>query len=159
MLILFSGNGLRLSELLTLRCNALHIRDQWLNVMSKGQKDKAVTFGSWPAKLLQRLLYYFRPGPVFDDRLFLCVNGTPMTEHTIRLVCARLAKRAGVSRLHIHLLRHTFATGYLLDGGDVLSLQRILGHSTLEMTRRHGGHGGGDPSETVLSHGPTPDGG
>ena len=60
-----------------------------------------------------------------------------MTENTIRLVFARLAKRAGVPRLHIPLLRYTFATRYLLDGGDVFSLQRILGHSTLEMTRRY----------------------
>ena len=137
MLLLFLDTGLRLSELLTLPCNDLHIRDQWLKVMGKAQKERMVPFGSRAAKLLQRYIYCFRPEPVFDDRLFLCVNGTPMTENTIRLVFARLAKRAGVPRLHIHLLRHTFATRYLLDRGDVFTLQRILGHSTLEMTRRY----------------------
>ena len=60
-----------------------------------------------------------------------------MTESTIKLAFARLAKRADVPRLHIHLLRHAFATRYLLNGGEFFSLQRILGHSTLEMTRRY----------------------
>ena len=60
-----------------------------------------------------------------------------MTENTIKLIFARLARRAGIPRLRIHLLRHTFATRYLLDGGDVFSLQRTLGHTSLEMTRRY----------------------
>ena len=48
-----------------------------------------------------------------------------MTENTIKLIFARLAKRAGIPRLHIHLLRHTFATRYLLDGGAVLERHRV----------------------------------
>ncbi len=96
-----------------------------------------VPFGGRAAKLLQRYLYYFRAEPVIVDRFFLCLDGTSMSENTIKLIFARLAKKAGVPRLHIHLLRHTFATRYLMNGGDAFSLQRILGHSTLEMTRRY----------------------
>ena len=60
-----------------------------------------------------------------------------MTESKIKLDLARLAKRASVPRLHIHLLRHTFVTRYLLNSGEVFSLQRILGHTTREMPRRY----------------------
>lgn len=49
-----------------------------------------------------------------------------------------IAKKANSPRLHIHQLRrHTFAINYLIGGGDSLTLQRILGHETLEMTRRY----------------------
>ncbi|MFO8101380.1 MAG: tyrosine-type recombinase/integrase [Dehalococcoidia bacterium] len=47
--------------------------------------------------------------------------------------------KEGIPRLHIHLLRHIFATTYLAGGGDSLTLQRIRGHESLEMTRRYVG--------------------
>ena len=42
-----------------------------------------------------------------------------------------------MERLHAHLLRHTFTVNYLVNGGDVFSLQQILGHTTLDMVRRY----------------------
>ena len=50
---------------------------------------------------------------------------------------ARIGRDAKVPRLHPHLLRHTSATNYLVHGGDVISLQRKLGHSSLTMTDRY----------------------
>ena len=50
---------------------------------------------------------------------------------------ARLARKSGVVRLHAHLCRHTFAVNYLLNGGDVFTLQQILGHATLEMVNHY----------------------
>jgi site-specific recombinase XerD len=50
---------------------------------------------------------------------------------------SRLAKKSGVSRLHAHLCRHTFAINYLMNGGDVFSLKTILGHESLEMVNRY----------------------
>ena len=79
-------------------------------MMGKGQKERIVPFGSRAAKLLQRYFYYFRPEPLIDDSFFPCLDGSAMSENTIKLVFARLSKKADVPRLHIHLLRHTFAT-------------------------------------------------
>lgn len=60
-----------------------------------------------------------------------------MTYNALRLMMNRLTRRSGVERLHAHLLRHTFAVNYLVNGGDVFSLQQILGHTTLDMVRRY----------------------
>jgi len=53
-------------------------------------------------------------------------------------VLKRLKGRAGITgRCSPHSLRHTFARSYLVNGGDVFSLQQILGHTTLDMVRRY----------------------
>lgn len=137
IVLLFLDTGLRCAELLSLMVADVHLDAQWLKVMGKGGKERIIPFGTRTSKALQRYLAHFRPEPLDKDFLFLTVDGRPISENAIKLIFARLAQRSGVNRLHVHLLRHTFATNYLIAGGDPLSLQQILGHSTLEMTRRY----------------------
>jgi site-specific recombinase XerD len=85
---------------------------------------------------LRRYRDHFRP-PVERPELFLNVEGRPLTVHAVELMARKMKALAGIPRLHIHLLRHTFAIHYLMAGGDVFSLQKILGHSTLEVTRMY----------------------
>ena len=60
-----------------------------------------------------------------------------MRETAIKLIYARLAKRAGIPRLHIHLFRHTFATRFLLAGGSSIMLKVALGHTSLKMVEHY----------------------
>ena len=60
-----------------------------------------------------------------------------MTPDALRSLATRLAKRSGVSRLHPHLLRHTYATRFLLNGGDVFLLKQNLGHTSLAMVEKY----------------------
>lgn len=137
MVSLFLDTGLRLAELLDLSLSELHLENEWLKVMGKGQKERIVPFGAKVTRLLQRYIIHFRPKLGGADKVFLSLEGEPLTETAIASLFRRLAKRANVPRLHVHLFRHTFATNYLIGGGDSLTLQRILGHETLEMTRRY----------------------
>jgi len=134
---LFLDTGLRCAELLPLRLPDLHLEDGWLKIMGKGQKERIVPFGNRCARLLQRYINHFRPGNNGTDIVFLNIIGEPLTESAIASLFERISRKANIPRLHIHLLRHTFATNYLIGGGDSLTLQRILGHETLEMTRRY----------------------
>jgi integrase/recombinase XerD len=64
--------------------------------------------------------------------------GGQLTETGLRCSIERYNVRRGVEKTSIHLFRHTFARKYLIDcGGDVFTLQKLLGHSTLEMTRQY----------------------
>lgn len=75
-----------------------------------------------------------------DDspHFFLSSNGVPITVTALENLVRRAGRRVGIQRIHCHLLRHTFATNYLVrQVGDPLRLQQILGHTSLEMVRRY----------------------
>ena len=78
-----------------------------------------------------------RPGFASTDRVFLMSNLEPVTDATLRQMFRKLKKRSGIPRLRAHLLRHTFATRYLENGGDMYALQQILGHTSLEMVKKY----------------------
>ena len=61
-----------------------------------------------------------------------------LSENALRLAITRYNKSRGVKKTSLHQFRHTFARKYLVDcGGDAFMLQRLLGHSTLNMTKHY----------------------
>ena len=77
-------------------------------------------------------------GGANNDYLFCDAYGDMLTENGLRLAITRYNKSHGVSKTSLHLFRHTFARKYLVDcGGDAFTLQKLLGHSTLKMTRHY----------------------
>ena len=72
------------------------------------------------------------------DFLFCTETGSQLTENGLRQSIARYNTRRGVQKASIHLFRHTIARKYLIDcGGDAFTLQKLLGHSTLAMTKHY----------------------
>jgi len=139
LFMLLIDTGLRISELVNLKMDDVHMDEGYLKVMGKGKKERIVPIGNNAQRALQRYLFRFRPKPnnPVTNNVFLSTSSQPLTENSMKLMFTRLAKRSGVCRLHAHLCRHTFATRFLINGGDVFSLQQILGHSTLEMVRHY----------------------
>jgi integrase/recombinase XerC/integrase/recombinase XerD len=117
----------------------MNLDQGFMKVLGKGNKERVVPFGSNAQRALQRYLFRFRPKAAHlgITNMFLSTAGTPLTVNSVKLLFTRLARTSGVRRLHAHLCRHTFATRFLVNGGDVFSLQQILGHSTLEMVRHY----------------------
>ena len=73
-----------------------------------------------------------------EDFLFPNEHGEMLTENALRLAIGRYNHQRGVEKTSIHMFRHTFARKYLLDcGGNAFTLQKLLGHSTLEMTKHY----------------------
>lgn len=139
MLITMLDTGIRLSELTDLMLEDAHVDQGYLKVMGKGAKERVVPIGSFAQKILLRYVFHLRPEALGGDgaNLFLTLEGRPMSGNAVRQIFGRVGQKSVVKRLHTHLCRHTFATNYLINGGDVFSLQQILGHSTLEMVRRY----------------------
>jgi integrase/recombinase XerC/integrase/recombinase XerD len=137
--MLLLDSGLRIGELVNLKLDDIYVNDGLLKVMGKGKKERMVPIGNKAQKTLQSYLFRYRAKAAHSDikNVFLSVNGTQLTENGIKLIFKKLAHESGVERLHAHLCRHTFATRFLLNGGDVFTLQQILGHSTLEMVKNY----------------------
>jgi integrase/recombinase XerC/integrase/recombinase XerD len=129
--------GLRVGEVVSLKMDNVDLDQGQLLVTGKGNKQRAVPIGSNAQKYLQRYIYHFRPDPILaeQDNVFLTSDGKALSDNSLRLTFTRLKVKTGIKRVHAHLLRHTFATYYLRNGGDLLSLQKILGHTSLEMVR------------------------
>lgn len=127
---LMFDSGLRFSEILSLRSSDLHLLDRYILVNGKGNKQRFVPFGGATAELLEQL-------DLRSGYLFRLSGEQPMTDSALKDLFRRLKTRSGVTRLHPHLLRHTFATRYLQNGGDIYTLQAILGHTSLDMVKRY----------------------
>ena len=133
--------GLRVSELCGLLRSNLRLEDGILKVMGKGNKERLIPIGKEVQRLLWRYINHHRPQPNLPncDLLFLTQDGKPLTKDRLEKIMTRFGRKAGLVgiRCSPHTLRHTAAVSFLRNGGDVFSLQRLLGHSSLEMTRRY----------------------
>ena len=136
--VLILDTGLRVSEVIGLRTDQLDFEAGVLRVMGKGGKERQVPFGSTSKQALWN--YTARRGEVPDQGLFF-VNryGGRLCRVWVQKVIRRIGQRAGIQGVRVspHTLRHTFAISYIRNGGDAFSLQRILGHSTLDMVKAY----------------------
>jgi site-specific recombinase XerD len=138
LLLLLLDTGMRLGEAegLTLDDAGEAIREGVLRVRGKGARERQLPVGRAARNALRRYLQVYRPTSP-SDALFVAGNGRPVVAEGLRQIIRRAGRRAGVRGVHPHRLRHTFARKFLMSGGDALTLQRILGHSTLEMVRNY----------------------
>jgi integrase/recombinase XerC/integrase/recombinase XerD len=136
VVLLMLDSGMRLSEVLRLEYGKIHLESGYLVALGKGNKERFIPLGLNTRKYIMK---YLAQLPPMSEQAQIVVKDTltTATYDTLRQLFNRLKIRAEIPRLHPHLLRHSFATRYLSLGGDVYRLQAILGHSTLEMTKRY----------------------
>lgn len=132
--------GLRLAEVASLTVDDVRFADGLIRVIGKGNKERVVPLGQMASEALDRYIRKSRkPRHAFTQHVFLGRAGTPLTRSGVSQVLADLAQQAKVPRAHAapHAFRRAFAVNYLRNGGDVFSLQHVMGHPNLEMTRRY----------------------
>ena len=141
ILELLYSSGLRLSELVGLNVAGYNARQGIVKVIGKGSKERLVPVGAKAREAISRYLETrkreqgaYGPG----DPLFTGKTGKKIDRRQVQRLVAEACARAGDSRrVGPHALRHSFATGMLEAGADLLSIAEMLGHESLSTTQKY----------------------
>ena len=141
MVLVLFDTGVRLSELVNLQMKDLDLERGFFKVMGKGARERLVPFGAKVQTTLWKYIHRFRPEPFHPNagNVFLRSDGRPLTGGQVYRVIRKYGRNAGIRgvRCSPHTFRHTFAKNFLINGGDLFSLQKILGHSSLAVVRMY----------------------
>ncbi len=134
MIELLYSTGLRLSECVNLKYEDLDINENigWVR-NGKGGKDRIFII----SELFKKdLLYYMEKRGYAENGYIFTVNGKQMSPRGIQHAIKISVERAGIEKnVHVHTLRHSFATHLLENGTDIRKIQHLLGHSSLQTTQ------------------------
>lgn len=134
MIMLMIDCGLRLGEVVNLCLSDIDYINSYLIINGKGSKQRLVPFGKSLSKQFDIYNIYRKQYDV-SDSLFLSNKLQPITHNAIKMLFARIKKVANLSRVYPHLLRHTFATNFIYDGGNIEVLRVLMGHSSINITQ------------------------
>ena len=139
MFELMYGAGLRVSELVSLRREAIDPRGGFLSVVGKGNVTRILPLGGHAQKALDAYLDGGRPALARHGdppEVFLNRLGRGLTRMGFWKILRAHAARAGIeTRVHPHILRHSFATHLLEGGADLRVVQELLGHASITTTQ------------------------
>jgi integrase/recombinase XerD len=132
--LLATGN--RLSTVSNLKIGDIDFDGQTIKITKvKNKKQQYLPLSHMLSQILMEYLQ-FRNGNA-EDYLFCSVYGLPMTKSCMTNSIRRYNHMRGVSKTSIHLFRHTFAKKWILAGGDIFRLQKMLGHSSIDVVKEY----------------------
>lgn len=131
------GTGVRLSTLVAIRIKDINLANSILKtVHNKNRKQQIIPISKTLNKILIEYLEY-RSHENDEDYLFCNQYGEKLTTNACRIAISRFGQKRGVMHCGVHKFRHTFAKNWILLGGDVFRLQKILGHSSMDIVRKY----------------------
>ena len=139
ILELFYATGMRLSELLNIKTQDIHLQDNTIKVLGKRNKERLVPFGNKLSELLTIYLGYLEKKFVEGTKnnyIFVTAKGEQLYPKAVyRIVRKYLDMVTTIDKRSPHVIRHTFATHMLNNGADLNAIKTILGHSSLASTQ------------------------
>lgn len=137
IMMLLLESGIRISELCGINTYDINWRDGLILVDGKGNKQRHVPIQLTTLKQLEK--YYKVRGELETTAFFITLSDTPLTVRQAQDRIKEYGRQAKIDRVRVspHTFRHTFAKMYIKNGGDIFTLQKILGHTSLEMVRRY----------------------
>ncbi len=128
------STGARVSEAITIRVNDLDLRESVGVVRGgKGKKDRIIILSkNWISEIKK----YLKHKRVYSEFIFSKKNGKPLSSDTIERIVKNAAIKAGLQKdVHVHTLRHSYATHLLESGENIRKIQELLGHASLNTTQ------------------------
>lgn len=131
--------GLRVSELINLKCSKLFLEDGFLIVNGKGNKERAVPLNKILIKYLKNYIRLIRSHQDIEtgheDFVFLNNRGKQLTRMMIFTIVKKHTEKAGIKKnISPHTFRHSFASHLLQGGADLRAIQTMLGHESISTT-------------------------
>ena len=131
--------GLRVSELINLKCSKLFLEDGFLIVTGKGNKERAVPLNKILIKYLKNYMSLIRSHQDIEtgheDFVFLNNRGKQLTRMMIFTIVKKHTEKAGIKKnISPHTFRHSFASHLLQGGADLRAIQTMLGHESISTT-------------------------
>lgn len=137
MVAMFLSTGIRLSSLTNIRVKDINFDDEVVNIMhTKNRKSLIIPLNKQIMSILKEYLKYRQHGDL-EDRLFCNCYGKQLNKSSTIQAIASYNRKRGVETTSIHKLRHTFAKKWVLGGNSIAVLQKILGHSSLQITQNY----------------------
>lgn len=134
--ILATGN--RASTVCSIRIGDLDFRNREITLRhTKNKKAQIIPLSHTLERIIKEYMHTWRSGCTSEDFLFPNMANEELTPDALSQAFAKYCKKRGSSHTNIHGLRHSFALNWIRNGGNQFKLQRILGHSSLEMTKRY----------------------
>ena len=131
------GTGVRLLTLISINIEDLDIENGVFSTShNKNRKQQIIPISSVLNKILGDYLLY-RSHDSDEEPLFCTEHGKRYTTSGCRSAIVRYGRNRGVERCGVHKFRHTFAKNWILSGGDVFRLQKILNHSSMDVVRKY----------------------
>ena len=131
------ATGIRVSELVNIKLDDININDRTIKILGKGSKERIVVFGNNTKDILEEYLSRGRRQVDIhgSNYLFLNKDGNRLSTRYVRKIINDIIFKASIE-MHVspHMLRHTFATGMLNNGADLVSVKDLLGHESLNTT-------------------------
>ena len=135
---LLLDTGMRVGECLLVKVDYTDMNRRVIFLpadITKGKADRCVFFSDKMAKLLRRWLQY--KDRYRDSEYLFCTNqGKPLQVSNFETNIRKYARRVGLKDIHPHVFRNNFAKRFLMNGGDIYTLSRILGHSSVTVTEK-----------------------
>lgn len=129
--------GVRQRSLMNIKVKDIDFDNSVVYVnVTKNRKPLIVPINQTMAHILTEYLKFRKPKSK-EDFLFCNVFGEQLVKSTCYHMLSEYNKRRGVQTTGIHRYRHTFARQWILNGGNVVSLSRLLGHSSLQITQNY----------------------